>query len=145
MEEAEQRRRTLKSIASDCNTSLLNGVLRLPSYCRPGQLPLVRRACPIVTATLILSACGAVWDSGGERHALGIGYVAWPMPAENNTTVVQGVDVVGAGLLATQSEIGIVVGYNSERSVKLDNNEVVTLDCLKCDLAGARPSAAAGR
>jgi hypothetical protein len=67
------------------------------------------------------------------------------MPAANNTTVVQGVDVVGAGLLATQSEIGIVAGYNSERSVKLGNNEVVTLDCLKCDLAGAHPSAAAVR
>jgi hypothetical protein len=94
---------------------------------------------------VLLSGCGVVWDSGGERHALGIGYVAWPLPAANQATVVQGVDVIGASLLAIQNDIGIVVGYGSERSVKLDNDQVVTLDFLHCDLAGAHPSAATVR
>ena len=106
---------------------------------------LVRRGCAVAGAMLLLSGCGVVWDSGGERHALGIGYIAWPLPATNQATVVQGVDLIGAAVLATQNDIGVVVGYSSERSVKLDKDQVVTLDCLKCDLAGAHPSVAAVR
>jgi hypothetical protein len=88
-----------------------------------------------------LSGCGVIWDSGGQRHAIGLGYVAWPIADPQQTTAVQGVDVIGAAVIATQNDAGIVVGYTSERSVILRNDQVVTLDCLKCDLADAHAAA----
>lgn len=101
-----------------------------------GQLALVS-----VLGTILLCGCGIVWDADGKRHALGLGYVAWPTAPANQTTVVEGIDVIGASVLATHDAVGLVVGYGRERSVKLDNNQFVTLDCLQCDLANAHPAA----
>ncbi|MCW3477342.1 hypothetical protein [Limobrevibacterium gyesilva] len=73
------------------------------------------------------------------RHALGIGHVAWPVAREDTGTQVSGVDAYGVVLLMTRSATGITVGGVSERSVSLDGSNLVTLDCLACDLAQANP------
>jgi len=90
---------------------------------------------------VFVSGCGVVWDADGSRHALGLGYVSWPLAPAYQTTVVEGVDVAGAALLLTRDEMGVVIGYDRQRSVKLDDNQLVTLDCLQCDLAASRANA----
>lgn len=92
---------------------------------------------------LALSACGIIWDSGGNRHALGIGYITWPLPPPDTSAYVSGVDIVGSAVLATSMATGITVGYARERTVKLSGDRFVTLDCLDCDLANAHPLAGA--
>jgi hypothetical protein len=83
--------------------------------------------------------CGVVWDSGGQRHALGIGYVSWPVAKEGQSAIVYGNDLVGAALMATKTSTGLMVGYSSERLVVLNGDNYVTLSCLHCDLASSAP------
>jgi hypothetical protein len=87
-----------------------------------------------------LGGCGVVWDDGhGFRHALGVGLVSWPIPTEPDPATVAGVDVYGVGVLATKGTAGVVIGAASERYVELGADRLITLDCLRCDLAQAHP------
>ncbi|MBR0680154.1 hypothetical protein GXW74_06625 [Roseomonas eburnea] len=102
----------------------------------------------LLTATLCVApaACGIVWDDGtGRRHALGIGHVSWPVPPADRPATVSGVDVAGVAVLATTISSGIVVGMARERSVHLGDEQLLSLDCLDCDLADARPRGGAAR
>lgn len=107
-------------------------MIRTPA-CR--SIVLLMAVCGAPTA-----GCGVVWDSGGQRHALGVGLVSWPLPDDTRKTAVHGVDVLGAAALATRDTAGIVIGYERDRAVTLDGDRIVTLDCLDCDLARAHPA-----
>lgn len=98
---------------------------------------------PRLLATTLCAApacCGVVWDDGaGRRHAIGLGYISWPVQSASQTATVTGVDAVGVAVLATTMSSGVVVGMVRERSVRLVDDQVVTLDCRECDLADAVP------
>jgi hypothetical protein len=83
-------------------------------------------------------ACGVVWSADGRGHAIGFGYVSWPIADPNGSAVVRGIDVFGAAILATKDTMGVTVGYSRERTVTLDEDRIVSMDCLECDLADAR-------
>jgi hypothetical protein len=91
----------------------------------------------LALAALPLAGCGVVWDSNGQRHAIGLGLVSWPLPNPARATIVHGVDVFGAAVLATRDTVGLVLGHERDRAVTLDGDRIVTLDCLDCDLAAA--------
>ena len=99
------------------------------------HLPVMHRCA--LGVLLMLSACGVVWDEGGQRHAIGFGMVSWPLPATATPQIATGVDVLGIAVLATQSTGGLIVGYGRERTVHLSRDTFLTLDCISCDLARA--------
>lgn len=109
--------------------------LKLP---RESEVALAR-FLGLVPAVVSLGACGIIWDAGGQRYALGFGYVSWPLPDAGRPAVVHGYDAIGLAVLATATSQGVMVGYSSERIVTLDGDRVVALDCLQCDLAGSNP------
>jgi hypothetical protein len=87
-----------------------------------------------------LAACGIVWEENGTRHAVGFGWISWPSgDTAARPAAVSGVDLLGAGLIATRGGLGLHLGYLRERVVDLPADSFVTLDCLDCDLATASP------
>jgi hypothetical protein len=88
----------------------------------------------------VSSGCAVVWDSDGRRHAIGLGYISWPVVSSDGGVSVSGVDILGAAALWTSNSVGVVLGYTSERAVKLNGDAFLMLDCLKCDLAHATVS-----
>lgn len=94
-----------------------------------------RRAL-LAALCLLLGGCAIVWDDAdGMRH--GIGAVAWPVAKPGQPVVVDGFDVLGAALIATRDETGLVLGYNRHRAVVPGENRAILMDCLNCDLRAA--------
>lgn len=99
------------------------------------------RAAAAGLLCLALAGCGVVWDSDGQRHALGIGMVSIPIPPADRSALVTGVDVYGVAVLATRSATGFAVGFTRERVVTMNGDHAIALDCLQCDLAKSNPRA----
>lgn len=99
--------------------------------------PVCARIVLLSCGLLPIVGCGVVWDSDGQRRAIGVGYVSWPLPDADQKTVVYGNDVVGAAVLATRNSTGLAIGFSRERTVTMDGDRFVRMNCIECDLIDA--------
>ncbi len=89
------------------------------------------------------TSCGVVCGDGARRrHAIELGCIAWPVRSASQTATVAGVAALDVAVLATTISSVVVVAMVRERAVCLCDDQVVTPDCLDCDLTDTHPRGA---
>ncbi len=82
---------------------------------------------------------GLTWDDNGMRNAIVIGHISWPINPDGTTILASGMDVLGAAALHGGAGTEVSVGYSRRRTIIVNGDQYIRLDCIQCDLSKAHP------